>query len=64
MKAKVGQKVICNGYPGAIKEVCAGQLEGLVVVALDRGTVCVSQSELRFLPDKPAKPIAVEDCSC
>lgn len=38
---QVGQKVICNGYPGTIKEVCSGQLYVMVVVQLERGTVCI-----------------------
>lgn len=43
---KVGQKVICNGFPGVIVKVCEGVLKGMVEVRLGRGTVCVSISEL------------------
>lgn len=42
----VGQKVICNGYDGAITKVCDGQLLGMCEVRLARGSVCVSISEL------------------
>lgn len=44
MTYKEGQKVICNGFRGVIKEVCSGQLVGMLVVQLERGTVCVSAS--------------------
>jgi len=44
MQATVGQKVICNGYPGTITTVCDGQLKGMVEVRLARGSVCVSYS--------------------
>jgi hypothetical protein len=43
---KIGQKVICNGFPGTITEICTGQLTGMVVVRLASGTVCVDASEL------------------
>jgi len=42
MTYQVGQKVLCDGFKGRIIEVCTGKLEGMVVVRLDRGTVCVS----------------------
>lgn len=37
----VGQKVMCNGYPGVIKKVHTGQLSGMVDVKLERGLVTV-----------------------
>lgn len=37
----VGERVICNGFPGVVKTVCEGQLEGLVEVKLESGVVCV-----------------------
>ena len=43
---RVGQKVICNGFPGTIVEVCGGQLNGMVVVRLERGPVCVDISDV------------------
>jgi hypothetical protein len=43
---KVGTWVICNGFVGCIREMCAGQLRGMAVVALDRGQTCVSLSTL------------------
>lgn len=36
----------CNGYPGAVTEVCTGQISGMCVVRLRSGSVCVSISEL------------------
>lgn len=45
--ARIGTEVICNGYRGTITEVCAGKLEGMVVVRVPGGTTCVSISELR-----------------
>jgi hypothetical protein len=41
---KVGQKVMCNGYEGAITEVHTGQLEGMVTVRMARGSVTVDAS--------------------
>lgn len=38
----VGDKVMCNGFQGAITLVCTGQLEGMVEVRMDRGSVCVA----------------------
>jgi hypothetical protein len=35
MKYEIGQKVICNGYPGTVIELCAGGLRGMIVVRLD-----------------------------
>jgi len=40
----VGMQVNCNGYEGTIQEVCDGKLDGMVVVRLDSGAVCVSAS--------------------
>jgi len=34
---KVGQAVICNGYPGIIREVHTGSMAGIVTVALPGG---------------------------
>jgi hypothetical protein len=39
---KVGDAVICNGYPGTVTKVCAGQLRGMVEVKVPGGLVCVS----------------------
>jgi hypothetical protein len=44
MEPTVGQKVICNGYPGIVTTVCGGQLTGMVEVRLARGSVCVPYS--------------------
>ena len=46
-KREVGQQVLCNGYPGTITEFCEGQLQGMAVVRLNSGSVCVDSSELR-----------------
>ena len=46
---QIGQQVKCNGYEGAIVVIHTGQLAGMVDVRLDRGTVCVSYSELEVL---------------
>lgn len=43
---KVGQKVICNGFPGTITKVCADQLAGMVEVRVPGGLVCVDINEL------------------
>ncbi len=42
----LGQQVKCNGYPGAVIEICSGQLNGMCVVRLASGTVCVDIYEL------------------
>ena len=42
----VGQRVICNGYPGAIKEICTGALTGMFVVQLKRGQTCVDLASI------------------
>lgn len=47
----VGTKLFCNGYPGTVTEVGTGQLEGMAVVRLARGTVCVDIAELSRLRD-------------
>ena len=52
-KYEVGQEVICNGNPGAITEVCVGQLFGMYVVRLDAGEVCVSGQELKDRKENP-----------
>jgi hypothetical protein len=41
---KIGQRVICNGYPGAVREFYS---EGMVVVQLSRGQVCVDHTDLK-----------------
>lgn len=41
-----GLKVVCNGWPGSVKEVCTDDLAGMVVVQLGSGTVCVGWSEI------------------
>jgi hypothetical protein len=43
----VGDRVICNGYEGAIGKVCEGQLSGMYEVRLSSGVVCVDGSALR-----------------
>lgn len=55
---KVGDKVICNGYDGAVRVVCNGQLQGMVEVQLDRGGVCTSAS----YPDCYPRPQAGLAC--
>jgi len=40
----VGQAVTCNGFDGNIGEVYTGELEGMVSVRLNRGSVVVSAS--------------------
>lgn len=45
-QARVGQRVLCNGFIGAIRQVHEGQLKGMADVQLDRGQVCVSIQEL------------------
>ena len=37
-----GDRVICNGYPGTVTEVCIGALTGMLVVRVPGGEVCVS----------------------
>lgn len=41
-----GQDVMCNGYPGFIREICDGPLDGMVEVELRSGTVCVDISQI------------------
>lgn len=43
-KFKVGDPIVGNGYRGTVKEVCGGQLDGMVVVGLPGGSACVSSS--------------------
>lgn len=43
---KVGQQVMCNGFPGVITAICSGKLEGMVEVRLERGTVCVDATQV------------------
>lgn len=42
----VNQSVFCNGFPCTVIEVCTGQLQGMCVVRLARGCVCVDIDEL------------------
>jgi hypothetical protein len=42
---------MCNGFPGAVVEVCAGQLAEMVVVRLERMDVCVSISDVDGVPE-------------
>ena len=42
-----GHLVICNGFEGSIERLCIGQLDGMVEVRLDRGSVCVPLTDLR-----------------
>ncbi len=45
IERKVGQQVICNGYPGTITRICEWTT-GMVEVRLERGLVCVDFKEL------------------
>ena len=47
---KNGQKVECNGFPGTVVEICTGQLEGMVIVRLASGSVCVDASAVTTNP--------------
>jgi len=47
MKFKVGDKVICNGYPGSVTRVCDGQLAGMLEVRVPGGVTCVDASSVR-----------------
>lgn len=46
----VGDKVICNGFPMVVSEVCDGQLAGMVVAKTERGSVCVSANFPNIYP--------------
>lgn len=43
---RIGQNVMCNGFPGAITEICTGKLAGMIEVRLERGTVCVDATQV------------------
>jgi hypothetical protein len=43
---KVGDKVICNGFPGTVTRLCDWS-DRMVEVKLNRGEVAVSSSELK-----------------
>jgi len=43
---QVGDKVKANGQIGTVTELCEWSGGSLVEVALDRGTICTSASEL------------------
>ena len=45
IERKVGQRVICNGYPGTITRVCEWS-DSMVEVRISRGTTCVDFKEL------------------
>ena len=47
----IGEKVMCNGYPGVIRKVHTGQLSGMVDVKLESGTVTVEHSSLKPVRD-------------
>ena len=42
----VGTKVICNGYDGAVREICTGQMYGMAIVHVPGGRTCVAITEL------------------
>lgn len=42
----LGTKIICNGFPMTVTEVCDGALKGMAVCRGRGGTVCVSIAEL------------------
>lgn len=48
---KLYERVICNGYPGSVQEICTGQLDGMVVVRVPGGRTCVSSSWPDCYPD-------------
>jgi hypothetical protein len=59
-RIEVGQKLICNGYPGVVTEIHTGQLEGMATVRLERGSVCeqeavVSEYERQLLVENAPK---------
>ena len=59
---KVGDKVICNGYEGAIGTVLTGQLKGMYDVRLMSGIVCVDGKELvPLVPLKAMKTAKQEE---
>ena len=45
---KVGDKVLCNGFEGAITRVCEWDLS-LVEVRLSSGTVCVGCNTVKAI---------------
>lgn len=45
-EVKIGQRVLCNGYPGTISKVHGGQLEGMVDVRMSRGSICIDINDL------------------
>lgn len=47
-KIETGIKVRKDGYDATIKEVCTGQLKGMVVLQLSRGQVCISIHDLKL----------------
>lgn len=53
---KVGDKVICNGFPGRVAKVCDGVLMGMVEVRLHRGLVCVPARYPDCYPEKELDP--------
>jgi len=56
IERKVGQRVTCNGYQGAITRVCEWS-DGMVEVRLASGTVCVDFAEL-LPPTRSDKAVA------
>ena len=39
---KIGQQVICNGFPGVVRTVYADKLAGMVVVRLASGCLTIT----------------------
>lgn len=54
MEKVVGEKVVCNGYPGTIKEVCEWDTD-MVVVSLRSGEVCTSWYEIKRMAVQKAE---------
>jgi len=64
-----GTELFCNGYPGKVKELCTGQLEGMAIVRLAGGDVCVSIVELNRFRDYDVRKVQnanrhIITCSC
>lgn len=47
----VGDRVICNGFPGVVARVLDGKLSGMVEVRLASGLVCVSATFPNVVPE-------------
>ena len=46
---KLGDRVMCNGYPGTIIEIPSWTVN-MAVVKLPRGEVCVDMSDIEPMP--------------